>query len=163
VLLAGIVTYYATNITMTRTEQEDVSVAKAHVWVNGTTQVCAFAVQNLGGRDILIDKVAIRGVECKWSDENVGYERPTSAPTGDMNVTQEWTWAGVPPTFTHDGETYDKATTDIPVASSGIVLFYVKDPPNIDLDDIGTTVSITVFTMQGQYIEEVNVESASTG
>jgi len=157
VLLAGIVTYYATNITMTRTEQEDVSVAKAHVWVNGTTQVAAFMVQNLGGRDILIDKIAVRSVESSWGD--VYYERPSSTPSGDLNVTRESLITGA--SFSHDGETYDQATTDIPLASSGVVLFYIKNPDNIDLDDIGTTVSITIFTVNGQYIEEVNCESAS--
>jgi len=158
VLLAGIVTYYATNITMTRTEQESVDIAKAHVWVNSSTQVAAFMVQNLGGRDVLIDKITVRGVESAWSD--VYYERLTSAPTGDLNVTAESLITGA--SFSHDGETYDLASTDIPVASSGIVLFYIKNPDNIDLDDIGTTVSITVFTVNGQYIEEVNVESATS-
>jgi hypothetical protein len=157
VLLAGIVTYYATNITMTRTEQEDVDISKAHIWVNGTTQVCAFMVQNLGGKDILVDKIAVRGVDSGWSD--VYFERPSSAPSGDLNVTRESLITGA--SFSHDGETYDQASTDIPVASSGVALFYIKNPDNIDLDDIGTTVSITVFTVNGQYIEEVNCESAS--
>jgi len=157
VLLAGVVTYYATNVTMTRTEQEDVEIAKAHVWVNSSTQVCAFMVQNLGGKDILIDKITVRGVESTWS--NVYFERPASAPTGDLNVTRESLITGA--SFNFDGETYDQGSTDIPVASSGVVLFYIKNPDNIDLSDIGTTVSITVFTTNGQYIEEVNVESAT--
>jgi hypothetical protein len=156
VLLAGIVTYYATNITMTRTEQEDVDISKAHVWVNGSTQVCAFMVQNLGGRDVLIDKITVRGVESSWSD--VWYARPSSAPTGDLSVIAESKITGTP---TIGGESYAAATTDLPVASSGVALFYIKNPDNIDLDDIGTTVSITIFTVNGQYIEEVNVESAS--
>ena len=160
VLLAGIVTYYATNITMTRTEQEDMQLSKAHVWVNDTTQVCAFVVQNLGGRDVLMDKIAVRGVECEFkTGGDVFYARPSSAPTDDMQVIAE------SKVVAGDiyGETYVLADEDIPIASSKVVLFYIKNPPNIDLDDIGTTVSITVFTMQGQYIEEVNVESASTG
>ncbi|RLI10472.1 hypothetical protein DRO42_01090 [Candidatus Bathyarchaeota archaeon] len=158
VLLAGVVTYYATNITMTRTEQEEVDISKAHIWVNGSTQVAAFMVENLGGRDILIDKITVRGVECSWS--NVYFERLTSAPSADMNVTRESLITGS--SFSLYGKTYDQASTDIPVASSGVVLFYIKNPDNIDLDDVGTTVSITVFTKDGQYIEEVNVESATS-
>ncbi|RJS88477.1 hypothetical protein CW700_07730, partial [Candidatus Bathyarchaeota archaeon] len=57
VLLAGVVTYYATNITMTRTEQEEVSLSKQHIWVNSTGAVAAFKLENLGGKDILIDKI----------------------------------------------------------------------------------------------------------
>ena len=157
VLLAGIVTYYATNITMTRTEQESMDISKPHVWVNGTTQVCAFMLQNLGGRDLLVDKIAIRSVESSWSD--VYYERPASAPSGELNVIAESKITGA--NFTLDGYLFEQASTDIPVASSDIVLFYVKNPDNIDLDDLGTTVSITVYTVNGQYIEEVNVESAT--
>ncbi len=159
VLLAGVVTYYATNITMTRTEQEEVDISKAHVWVNSTGGAeAAFVVENLGGRDILIDKITVRGVECSWS--NVYFERLTSAPSADMNVTRESLITGA--SFSLYGKTYDQASTDIPVASSGVVLFYIKNPDNIDLDDVGTTVSITVFTKDGQYIEEVNVESATS-
>ena len=69
VLLAGIVTYYATNITMTRSEQEEVDIIKAHIWVNGTGSTGALMVQNLGGRDILIDKVTVRGVDCSWGSD----------------------------------------------------------------------------------------------
>jgi len=36
VLLTGVVTYYATNVTMTRTQQEEVRVTWQHIWVNGT-------------------------------------------------------------------------------------------------------------------------------
>ena len=157
VLLAGIVTYYASNITMTWTEQEDIDLSKAHVWVNGSTQVCAFMVRNLGGRDVLVDKIAVRGIESLWSD--VYFERPSSAPLGDLNVIAESKITGA--SFSYDGQTYDQASTDIPLSSSGILLFYIKNPDNIILNDIGKTVSITVFTINGQYIKEVNVESAS--
>jgi hypothetical protein len=115
-------------------------------------------LQNLGGRDLLVDKIAIRSVESSWSD--VYYERPASAPSGDLNVIAESKVTGA--SFSYDGYTFDQASTDIPVASSGIVLFYIKNPDNIDLDDLGTTVSITVYTVNGQYIEEVNVESATS-
>jgi len=37
----------------------------------------------------------------------------------------------------------------------------VKSPDNIQQDDIGTTVSISVTTNNAQYINECNVESAT--
>ena len=87
VLLASVVTYYATNITMTRTQEEEVHINKQHVWVNRTGAVAAFKVHNLGGRDILIDKIAVRGVENPWS--RVYYYRVPSGTAifGDMNIT----------------------------------------------------------------------------
>ncbi len=38
---------------------------------------------------------------------------------------------------------------------------YIKDPDNIQLNDIGTAVSLTVVTNRAQYITECNVQSAT--
>jgi len=159
VLLAGVVTYYATNITMTRTEQEEVKVNKHHIWVNSTGAVAAFRVENLGGRDVLVDKISVRGVEVPWS--RVYYYRVPSGTSisGSMNVTSAAKLTGG--SVTIDGRSYTQASDDLPLASSGEILFYVKNPDNISLDDVGTTCAITVFTINGQYIVECNVESAT--
>jgi flagellin-like protein len=156
VLLAAVVTYYATNITMVRTETEALQLSKAHVWVNETGAVAGFKIKNLGGKDILIDKFSTRGVEEDWDD--VFYYRVPSDErvTGDINVTN--------PTTLIDGVmigsyTYDQATDDIPLISGGELLVYVANPDNIQMDDLGTTVAISVFTNNAQYITEVNVES----
>ena len=60
VLLAAVVTYYATNITLTRTNIEEARITKESIWVNATGAVSAFKLQNLGGRDILIDGIKVR-------------------------------------------------------------------------------------------------------
>ena len=144
VLLAGVVTYYATNMTMVRTENEQVVLIYAHVWVNDSDVAqAAFYLKNVGGRDILVDKITVRGVESAWA--NVHYNR--SAATGDL------TWVA----DTSTGLT-NAASDDIPVASSGGLIVYVDDPDTIQLEDVGTSVSITIFTMNCQWIKEVNVE-----
>ena len=160
VLLAAVATYYATNITLTRTAMEEVRFSKEHVWVNDTGAVAAYKLQNLGGRDILLDKVAVRGVESAW--ENIYYNRVTSGTsvTGDMNITSWDTLTGT--TVTISGRNYTQSTGDIPLISSGVLLIYIKSPDNIQVDDIGTTVSINVFTNNAQYITETNVESATS-
>ena len=61
-----------------------------------------------------------------------------------------------------DGETYTQATSDVPLISGGELLIYIKGPDNVQLDDIGTTVSLSVFTGLSQYITECNVESATS-
>lgn len=160
VLLAAVATYYATNITLTRTAMEEVRFSKEHVWVNDTGAVAAFKLQNLGGRDILLDKVAVRGVESTWS--NIYYNRVTSGTsvTGDMNITSWGTLTGTSVTISN--RVYNQSTGDIPLISSGVLLIYIKSPDNIQVDDIGTTVSINVFTNNAQYITETNVESATS-
>jgi len=159
VLLAGVVAYYATNVTMTRTATEDIQFAKAHVWVNSTGAIAAFKLQNLGGKDILIDKFSVRGVASPWADIYV-FRVPTgTAIDGDMNITS---YSGLVDGVTIDGNMYNQSSADIPLISGGELLVYIVDPDNIQLDDIGTSVSMSVSTNNAQYITEVNVESATT-
>jgi flagellin-like protein len=159
ILLAAVVTYYATNVTTVRTETEEVRVSKAHIWVNATGAVGAFKVQNLGGKDILFDKITVRGVEEPWDD--VYYYRVPSGETinGDMNRT---TYEDFDAAFeTIDGNVYNQSTADIPLISGGEILVYIVGPDNVQMDDIGTTVSLSIFTANAQYITECNVESGT--
>ena len=160
VLLASVVTYYATNVTMTRTETEDVRFSKKHVWVNDTGAVAAFKLQNLGGRDILLDKVVVRGVESHWS--NIWLYRVPSGTSieADLNITSYAALTGTPIDIT--GINFTQATSDIPLISGGEVFIYVKGPGNVQMDDIGTTVSFGVYTSNAQYMTECNVESATS-
>jgi len=160
VLLASVVSYYATNVTMTRTEIEDVRFSKKHVWVNDTGAVAAFKLQNLGGRDILLDKVVVRGVESHWSDIWI-YRVPTGTTIeDDLNITSYATLTGGIVEIT--GYNFTLCTSDIPLISGGEVFVYAKGPGNIQMDDIGTTVSFGVYTNNAQYITECNVESATS-
>ncbi len=163
VLLAAIVTYYATNITMTRTTTEDARVSKYHIWVNATGSMGAFKLQNLGGKDILVDKVVIRGVSCAWAD--VAYYRVQDGDivTGDFVLTYNATSDVFNATIglINLADWVYGGDSDIPMRSGETILFSVADPTNIGLDDIGTPISITVFTNNAQWIIETNVESAS--
>ncbi len=159
VLLAAVVTYYATNITMTRTQMEEVRFSKEHVWVNSTGAVAGFKLQNLGGRDILMDKFSVRSVECHWSTIYLHRVPSGEEVFGDVNVTSYakliGSWVEI------DGRNYTQAVSDVPLQSGGEVLVYVKGPENISLDDLGTAVSIACVTNNAQYITECNVESAT--
>ena len=78
VLLASVATYYATNIT--------IRARKEHIWVNSTGAIAAFKASKLGGRDILIDKISIRGVTEEWTDVVI-YRVPSGAThSGDLTV-----------------------------------------------------------------------------
>ena len=159
ILISGIAVYYSINILSARLQTEEVRLAKEHIWVNSTGAVGAFKVQNLGGRDILIDKIETRGVEEAWTD--IYYYRVPSGTsvTGDLNVTSYDNLIGA--SVAIDGKTYTRADTDLPLVSGGELLVYIKGPDNVQLDDIGTTVSLSLFTGLSQYITECNVESAS--
>jgi len=161
VLLAGVVTMYAVNITSTRTQQEALKVTKQAVWVYGDgTAYAALAIDNVGGRDVVIDKIQIRGVEAPWS--NVYYIRLGSAISTSLNcpsATPNWTnfeyTSGETATFTND-------TNDKPLASGDTMILYVVNPDSVTVSDIGVTIGITVFTENAQYYVECNVKSAES-
>ena len=159
ILLAAVVTYYGTNITMVRTVSEELAFSKKHIWVNSTGAVAAFKLQNLGGKDVLLDKINVRGVESSWI--SVWYYRvpADTSITGDVNVTSYDNLTGSP---TISGETYTQATDDLPLQSGAELLVYIRGPDNIQLEDIGKSVSMSIHTNNAQYRTEVNVESAST-
>jgi len=161
VLLAGVVTMYAINITSTRTQQEDLRLSKQAIWVyaNGTA-FAAVAVDCVGGRDVVIDKIQVRGVEAAWS--TVRYLRLDSAISGSLqcpNASQTWTSMEYV-----DGETgsFSTPSTDLPLASGDTLIIYITSPDSINVNDIGTTIGITVFTENAQYYVECNVKSAET-
>ena len=90
VLLSGVIAYYATNITTTRTATEEIQFANAHIWVNASGATAAFKLQNLGGRDILIDKFNVRGVTSQWADVFV-YRVPSGTSiSGDARAPLGW-------------------------------------------------------------------------
>jgi len=159
VLLASVTTYYATNITLTRTKGEEVRLSKERVWVNGSGAVAAFKVQNLGGRDILIDGVRVRGIEVDWADVYY-YRVPSgSSVTGELNRTSyaSLTGSGV----TINGVDYNRSSGSLPLITSGSIIFYARGPGNVQTDDVGMTVDLSINTNNAQYITECNVESAT--
>ena len=139
-----IVTYYSTNVTTSRTQMEDVAFSKVHVWINSTGAVADFKLQNLGGRDILIDKFTVRGVEESWSD--IYYYRVPSGTSidGDVNVTSYSYLSGA--SVTIDSKVFNRSTADISLISGGELLVYIKGPDNIQIADLGKDISITAFT-----------------
>jgi len=69
VLLAGVVTYFAINVTSTRVQEESLSVANQHLWVAGDgTAMGALTITNTGGRDVVMNKIAVRGQASAWTN-----------------------------------------------------------------------------------------------
>ena len=166
VLLAGVVTMYAINITSTRTQQEDLRLSKQEVWYNvtGSYGYAALAIDNIGGRDVVIDKIQVRGVEASWSD--VAYLRLGSPVSGSLLCPNGSYSSSLPAAnFLYVSGTtgnFSTASDDLPLASGDTLLIYIKNPDSISANDIGTTIGITVFTENAQYYVECNVKSAET-
>jgi hypothetical protein len=141
VLLAGVVTYFAINVTSTRVQEESLSVTQEHIWVDNLgAAVGAILITNTGGRDIVINKITVRGQECN-----------------DLTVNE----AAVPGTDL----VYNAAPAggdDVPIVlpSGNTISIYIDAPDSISTQDVGLTVAFTVFTSQAMYYKETNIQAA---
>jgi hypothetical protein len=158
VLLAGVVTYFAINVTSTRVQEESLALTKQHVWYdNGTTQA-AILIINTGGRDVVLDKVSVRGQAVTWADQVI------------YGTTKESISADLPCNASVAGEDsitlgdatilMFNATDDLTLRSGYSMIIYINSPDSITINDIGLTVAVTVFTSQAMYYKETNVESS---
>ncbi len=162
VLLATVVTFYAINVTTTRVQEESLQIYKQHLWHNGTTySEAAFLVINTGGRDLVIDKIAVRGQESPWT--TVYYNKTSNAISPDLYyVVSNPNGTLLGKTVTLDTTTYTlvQASNDLILKSGWSLIVYVTNPDSISVSDIGVTVGVTLFTANAQYYKETNVEAS---
>jgi hypothetical protein len=158
VLLAGVVTYFAINVTSTRVQEESLHLTKQHIWYDTTNGgQAAVMIINTGGRDVVLDKITVRGQECDWS--NVVYNITTTAISADLTHNASSTLGAGDITIGGSAYTFVAASTDITVKSGYTAVIYIDDPDSISMNDIGLTVSLTLFTSQAMHYKETNVEA----
>ena len=162
VLLATIVTFYAINVTTTRVQEEALHLSKQHVWFNttGSWAQAAIVIVNTGGKDVVLDKISVRGQECPWG--SVYYWRNDSVTVSDDLEVTPTNITGTTFGITVQGatRTFQQGTNDLTVKSGWTIVIYVMNPDSIALNDVGLTVGITAFTSNAQYYKETNVEAA---
>lgn len=166
VLLATIVTYYAINVTTTRVQEESLYMSKVHIWVNtsGSWSEAAFVLVNTGGRDVVLDKISIRGQASPWSNVYF-WTTNTETVFDDLEVTSNAlsgntfniTVQGSERTFNNASYT---AKGDITLKSGWTMVAYIKNPDSIGVNDIGLSIGITTHTANAEYYKECNVEAA---
>ena len=144
VLLAGVVTYFAINVTSTRVQEEALTLSYQHIWVNSDGDaVGAIMITNTGGRDVVISKITVRGQECTTM-----FADPAQSATTDI------AYAAAP------ADPYVATTGSIVLPSGSTVGVMITSPDSISLNDVGLTVAFTVFTSQAMYYKETNVQAA---
>ena len=159
VLLAGVVSYFAINVTSTRVQEESVHITKQHVWHDGdSTSQAAFLMINTGGRDLVIDKISVRGQESAWT--NVFYNVTSDSISDDLAFNETLTDTGEI-TIDETAYTFSAAGDDITVRSGYSIIVYITSPDSISVNDIGLTVGMTVHTSQAMYYKECNVQATS--
>jgi len=167
VLLAGVVSYFAINVTSTRVQEESLHITKHHVWHDGGNRALAgLMIINTGGRDVVIDKISVRGQECPWnsttSNKFVTFNRTTNTISSDLQFVSNFSRDGTITQVDLGGTNYNfnVTTNDLILKSGYTMIIYIENPDSISINDIGLTVSIEIFTAQAMYYREANVEAA---
>jgi hypothetical protein len=161
VLLAGVVTYFAINITSTRVQEENLSMSLQHIWVTGAgASEAAVQITNTGGRDVVISKIAVRGQAADMA--TTGYYAiagSTDPLTTDLVYVASADLVGNT-TYGGTRATLAAVTGTLVLKSGATMVVYVTSPDSVSVNDIGLTVAITVFTSQAIYYKETNVNAA---
>jgi hypothetical protein len=176
VLLASVVTYFAINVVSTRVQEESLALTKQHIWHNATATAgsvgcsqSSLMIINTGGRDVVIDKLSVRGQDCSWNDTLTSNKKMvlyciTNDPvSADMIYVPEFNVTGTN-SITFGGTTYNftVANNAVVLRSGYTMLAYIVNPDSITINDIGLTASITLYTAQAMYYREANVQAVST-
>lgn len=159
VLLAASVVYLAINVTGTHSQEENIVILKRHVWYNNDgTSEAAVLIVNSGGRDVVIQKVNVRGQTLAWSSS---FYYKGSFSLSDMNYIGNLVEGSFTPISDGFGsfERFIAAEGPLTLPSGESMLFYVINPDSITVNDIGTTVGINIYTSQAVYYKEANVET----
>jgi hypothetical protein len=160
ILLASVLTYFATNVVSTRVQEENLYVCKQHTWVSQAGDVQgAVMITNNGGRDVVINKLTVRGQTMSWA--NVFTLQAWSNDTG-MNSDLPYLMTAPAASGTVTGFVDALASTNgnIILPSGNTVVIYFNSPDSIGLTDIGLTASIAVHTAQAVYYSEMNIQAA---
>lgn len=176
VLLASVVTYFAINVVSTRVQEESLALTSTHIWLNPTASPgdpdysqASVMVINTGGRDVVINKIAIRGQDTSWasSGQFIVYCITNEPVVTDMYF-QPTMASGSSGTQTFklnpddsSGKDYSFLYTDtsLVLRSGYTMLIYIVNPDSITVNDIGLTVSVTLHTAQAMYYRETNVQA----
>jgi hypothetical protein len=120
----------------------------------------AVMIINTGGRDVVLDKITVRGQESEWTD--IFYNITQGAFSSDLifsstifdttNNNETLTIGGAPYIFM-------EATNDLVLPSGKTMLLYVNSPDSISVNDVGLTVAFTIFSSQAMYYKETNVQA----
>ena len=161
VLLAGVVTYFAINVTSTRVQEESLHLTKQHIWHNMTSAQGAVMIINTGGRDVVLDKITVRGQESLWGD--IFYNITQGAFSEDLSFSSlifDTANNNETLTFGIDRDyLFMQATNDVVLPSGKTMLLYVNSPDSISVNDVGLTVAFTIFSSQAMYYKETNVQA----
>jgi len=159
VVLGSAVVLFASGIFQSSVEEEAISVSGAKLWgVNSTHSQGAFIVKNVGGKELAIRSIKVRGIDSSFSDwyywdtsgSNVTTQTALNYDT-DNDLTSI-TVNGAPRTFT-------QATGPVSLKPGEVYVIYVANPGSIDNTDAGSSATMTISARQATQVLRVTISS----
>ena len=166
VLLAGVVTYFAINVTSTRVQEESLNLTYQHVWYNTAENFAeaAIMITNTGGRDVVLQKIAIRGQTVPTV--NIFYVVPTNiVDLPYVLQTPAIANGTAAPAVLGTGLSFTQAQTAVVLPSGTTIAVYISGTAtyaagSVTVNDVGLTIAVSIFTAQATYYKETNVNAA---
>jgi hypothetical protein len=116
-------------------------------------------VTNNGGRDVVINKIAVRGQASAWANVFT-----LQATTADAGLIADLPYLTAVPanggTVTGFADTLVTTTNNLILPSGNTMVIYFNSPDSVGLNDIGLTVSIAIHSAQAVYYSETNIQAA---
>jgi len=159
VLLTVTASRYATSVTRSRSSGEEMRINKEKLWMDGSGAVVAFKAENIGSKELIVIGVTVRKVEMSW-DSIYCYMVPLRSTFSDeLSIMSDGSLTG--DYVIVDGMNFTRSEGYMPFKIGESALFYIKGPPNIHFEDIGTEVDLGLITLNGHFMSTVTIESAT--
>jgi hypothetical protein len=163
VLLAGVATSFALNVAGSRVQQEKLYLSNVAVWYkNSTTALGSLLVTNTGETDIVLSKVTIKGLESTWNGTEtfVLYTKVEGIMSAKLEYVENFNQTGEN-SLNLEGTEYDftVVTENLILQSGWTMLFFVVNPGNLIVYDVGTPARVTISTGQALYATETIVKA----
>jgi len=158
VMLCTVVTYFAFNVASSRLQEESLYLSKCRIWYkNSTFSIGAFVVVNTGATDIVLNKITVKGEECLWNGTTtyILYNKTKNLLAADLPYNEDFSQTGNN-TVTIGATTYKfvVASENLILPSGWLMIFYVVNPGNIMVYDVGRPLRVVVLTAQALYATE---------
>jgi hypothetical protein len=163
VILSTIVVLFATNVTSSQMQKENLYVSSTHVWyVNSSYSVAGIVVTNTGPTDIVLTKIVIKGLQCQWNgtDNFVIYSKTNETLRADLPFIADFTNTSNT-TVTIGNQPYDftVAGEGLTLKSGWTMAFYIAVPDRVMIYDLASPIRMVISTTQAVYCTETLVQT----
>ncbi|MFA5364934.1 MAG: hypothetical protein WC325_07130 [Candidatus Bathyarchaeia archaeon] len=163
VLLAGVASYFALNIAGSRVQQEKLYLSNVAVWYeNSTSALGSLIITNTGETDIVLSKVTIKGQESPWNGTStyVLYTKKEGILSTNLEYVSTFNQTGTN-ALTFEGDEYEftVVSENLILQSGWTMVFFIVNPQNLIVYDVGTPIRVTISTGQALYATETIVKA----